>query len=102
MADEIGGGPDHCGGEDCRTADADLRNGSSGSRRSAARGSGSPACGGSDGYNSLSGTVSFIHYTGASYLIGVVIEKLDKHFTARMQYATKETGLRVGGQAIVR
>lgn len=55
----------------------------------------------SDGLNLLSGTVSFINYTGSTYLIGVAVEKFHKHFTISMQNTTKEIDLRVGEQAIV-
>ncbi|BCG61639.1 ABC transporter ATP-binding protein [Paenibacillus sp. URB8-2] len=55
-----------------------------------------------ESFNSLSGNVSFIHYTGASYLIGVVIEKMDKHFIARLNQTTKELGLQIGDKVQVR
>lgn len=54
------------------------------------------------GYNTLSGKVAFIHYTGASFLIGVEVEGMEKHFVVRMQSGAQEPGVRAGEQAVIR
>lgn len=54
------------------------------------------------GCNTLTGQVAFIHYTGASYLIGVEVAGMDKCFVARMQSGAQEPGVRAGDRAVVR
>lgn len=53
-------------------------------------------------FNALSGTVSFIHYTGATYLIGIAIDLMEKHFVARIDNKSARVDLGIGEKAIVR
>lgn len=56
---------------------------------------------GDEWHNCLHGTVSFIHYAGSSYLMGVTLEGIEKHFMVRIQDSQREFGLRVGDEAIL-
>ncbi|MDF9844502.1 MULTISPECIES: ABC transporter ATP-binding protein [unclassified Paenibacillus] len=53
------------------------------------------------GFNAVAGEVTFINYSGSSYLIGVAIESLDEQFIVRLQNTRKELDLRVGEEAVV-
>ncbi|ASA24722.1 ABC transporter ATP-binding protein [Paenibacillus donghaensis] len=51
--------------------------------------------------NTLTGEVTYINYSGSSYLVGVAIEQLEQQFIVRLQNTRKELDLRIGEQALI-
>lgn len=53
-------------------------------------------------HNSLAGTVSFIQYTGSSYMVDLEVAGMDKPFMIKIQNAKDELGVAAGAKATVR
>lgn len=52
-------------------------------------------------FNHLEGTIAYIHYTGASYVVGIHVQGLDKPFMVRIPNAKKHLSLQMGDEAII-
>lgn len=53
-------------------------------------------------WNTLAGSVAFVQYTGASFVVGLDVVGMEKHFVVRLQSGGNEPNVRHGEQAVLR